>query len=140
MYARTTLPPGTYLKSVRFGDKDLTNEKLDLTGDIAGKTLEILLSPHAAEITGAVRDAEGKPLDNVYVTLRGPGDFSASWFTDDTRAFEFHNLAPGEYRIGASPEGSPNKTDFESQSAVVTVTEGARVEIAPPLIERKGPQ
>jgi hypothetical protein len=130
----TNLPPGIYLKSVRFGDKDVTNETLDLTGDIAGKTLQILLSPHAAEIKGIARDAEGKPLDSIYVPLHGPGEFSASWFTDESGAFEFHNLAPGAYRIGASPESKQYKTCFESHAATFAVTEGAQVEIAPPLI------
>jgi hypothetical protein len=41
----------------------VTNVELNLTADIGGKTLEILLSPHAAEVAGVARDAEGKPLD-----------------------------------------------------------------------------
>ncbi len=131
------LPEGTYVKSVRFGDKDVTNVELDLTRDIAGKALEILLSPHAAEITGVMRDAGGKALDDAEVTLRGPGEFSASWRTDESGAFEFHNLAPGEYRIGATLGGTHNKSDFERQAATLTVTEGASVDIAPPVIVPK---
>jgi hypothetical protein len=56
------------------------------------------------------------------VTLSGPGETFVS------------QSAPGQYRIGASPDRSRYKSDFESQAATFAVAEGAHVEIAPPLI------
>ena len=62
------LPDGVYVKSIRLGGQDVTRAKLDLTSGVSG-TLDILLSPRAAEVLGTVKNNEGEAVSGVLVTL-----------------------------------------------------------------------
>ncbi|HEX5431625.1 MAG TPA: hypothetical protein VFW83_06645, partial [Bryobacteraceae bacterium] len=66
------LPPGTYIKSIRYGNQDITKSALDLSSGEGG-SLDILLSPKAADVSGTVRDSEGKALPGVRAALWIPG-------------------------------------------------------------------
>jgi len=143
------LPPGTYIKSIRFGSLDLMKTPLDLTGG-SGGTLNIVLSPNAGDIGGIVHGADGMPLASVFVTLWTPGvpaegvtDFTRTTATDVNGQFKFASLPPGEYRIAAWEQIDPGlgtvpefRIKFESKAAAVKLDESAHENIEAPLIGR----
>ena len=66
------LPAGTYVKSIHYGQQDVTNKSIRVTSGIGG-TLEVLLSPHAADVSGVVRNQNGDPMPGIQVTVWRPG-------------------------------------------------------------------
>ena len=106
------LPQGIYVKSIRFENIDVTHDYLDLAN--SGGALEIVLSTKGAGVSGIVRNEKGEAVPNVPVTLWTPGrpvngvyDAPRSANTDGSGAFQFGNLAPGEYRVAAWEEVDP---------------------------------
>ena len=71
------LPPGTYVKSVRFGGQDVTDKLIDLMSG-AGGTLEIVLSPHAASVSGVLRNSKGDTLPEIRLNLWASAQRSAA--------------------------------------------------------------
>ena len=142
-------PDGTYVKSIRFGDRDVTNSELDTTAGAA--PLVMVLSPHAAEIAGVVHDPKGQPLAGTIVTLWTPGlpppgtlDRARSTLTDAAGKFRFPNLAPAEYRVAAWEKiqpGLPNVPEFhqkfDAEATTVRVALDAHESVQPILIDRK---
>jgi Carboxypeptidase regulatory-like domain len=64
----TQVPPGTYLKSIRSGNQDITKTGLDLTSGV-GAAVEVVFSPNAADVSGSLHDSTGAPLAGITVTL-----------------------------------------------------------------------
>lgn len=129
----TNLAEGTYVKSVRFSGRDITNSDLDLTSGIGGE-LDVVLAKDAGEVAGTVRDLNDDPLSAAVVSLwrtaRGlpEGCLTAESGTGGT--FRLKHLAPGEYRVVAWEEidqglaGSGNFCRmFSSDSTSVTIDE-----------------
>jgi protocatechuate 3,4-dioxygenase beta subunit len=100
--AAVDLPKDMYVESIRSGDRDVTSG-FQLTS--AGLTLEIVLAPGAANVSGAVRDGQGKPLAEVPVTVWSEADgvraFVRTAMSDEDGKYELANLPPGVYRIAA---------------------------------------
>ncbi len=94
-------PEGSYVKSVRLGDQDVTEEGLDLTGGVAG-SLQITLSPEAAQVDGVVRDTDNQPVAGATVVLV-PGSRRYSLYreerTDQNGAFSLKGVTPGDYKL-----------------------------------------
>jgi Carboxypeptidase regulatory-like domain len=142
-------PEGTYVKSIHFGNQDITTSFLDTTS--GGGALEMALSPHAAEVTGVVQDANGQPLSGATVTLWMPGlppygtvDQARSTNTDATGHFRFGSLRPGEYRIAAWEEIEPGMGNipefharFDDSATTVKLSEGSHETVEPVLISRE---
>jgi len=143
------VPDGTYVKSIRFGNQDITTSLLDTTS--GGGALEMVLSPHAAEVTGIVQDANGQPLPGVTVTIWIAGlppfgtlDQARSTATDAMGHFRFGNLRPGEYRIAAWEKIEPGMGNisefhvrFDGKATVVKLMEDSHETVQPVLIIRK---
>jgi hypothetical protein len=143
------LPPGTYVKSIRFGSQDLLKTPLDLTGS-SGGTLDVVLSANAGDIGGIVHGVDGMPLAGVLVTLWTPGvpiegvtDFTRIAQTDTNGQFKFASLPPGEFRVAAWEQIDPGlgtvpefRIKFESKAAAVKLEEGAHENVDAPLIGR----
>jgi protocatechuate 3,4-dioxygenase beta subunit len=144
------MPDGMYVKSVRAGGQDATRTLLDLTSGVSG-TLDILLSPRAAEVMGTVRNSDGEPVPGVQITLwpkegqpnnlRGGISISA---TDQNGDFRVAGLAPGDYFVTAWEEleqGLGDDVDFlrrfTSQAVALTLEEGAHQTAQPKLISRE---
>jgi hypothetical protein len=132
------LPESAYAKSISFAGRDVTHAPLDLTGETAGK-LEIVLSPHAASVSGTV-----KP-DSAIALWDKDGVRTAT--ADEHGAFRFGNLPPGDYRILAwegvdngLPEYAPFRARFESQATQLTLTEDARVAPQINIVSREASQ
>ena len=144
------LPDGVYVKSVRAGGQDVPRTPLDLTSGVSG-TLDILLSPHAAEMMGTVRNSDGEALPGILVTL-WPKDAQPNNITGGIRTsatdqhgdFRVTGLAPGDYFVAAWEEleqGLGNDIDFvrrfTTQAVAVTLEEGAHQTAQPKLISRE---
>ena len=144
------LPEGVYVKSIRFAQQDVTRTKLDLTAGVSG-TLDILLSPRAAQVSGTVKNKDGAAMTGVEVTLwpkqglpenvwRAPNRSS----TDQNGDFRIAGLAPGDYYIVAWEEMETNLTfdldfikRFASPETAITLEEGAHQTVQPKLISRE---
>jgi hypothetical protein len=124
------LPKGTYVKAIRAGGQVLPPGPIDLTGGDPGP-IEILLSPNAAEVRGAVRDDKGEPIPSASVALWSKGDNRPPVFgnTDENGAFQLGSIPPGEYFLAASENGelnNPNvRASLEGTATTVTLREGS---------------
>jgi hypothetical protein len=141
-------PEGTYVKSIRFGDHDVTRSLLDTTAGTGA--LEVVLSAHAAEVTGVIASPDGQPLPGVAVTLWSPGlppagtlDQVRSTASDALGKFRFENLRPGEYRIAAWEKIEPGMGNipefhlkFDARATAVTLKEDSHEVVQPVLIDR----
>jgi Carboxypeptidase regulatory-like domain len=141
-------PDGTYVKSIRFDNQDITRGELDTTSH--GGALEMVLSPHAAEVDGVVRNAAGQPLAGVTVTLWMPGlpsagtlDPARSTGTDALGHFRFGSLRPGEYRVAAWEKieaGIGNISEFharfDDRATTIKLREDSHETVQPVLIDR----
>jgi len=142
--------PGTYLKSVRSGNQDITKTGLDLTSGV-GATLDILFSPNPADVSGTLHDSTGAPLAGITVTLWTPGAPQSSLFeqpknsrTDANGAFKISGLAPGDYRVAAwdmsdlSMIQAPEfRAKFEGKAVKVKLSENSHETVDVPLIPRE---
>jgi protocatechuate 3,4-dioxygenase beta subunit len=129
---------GTYVKSIRFGNEDVTNGILDLTSGTGG-VIDVKLAPNAADISGNVHNDKSEAVSDVQVTL-GPASaevatqtlFFRQARTNQDGKFSFKNLPPGEYRIWAWEEvdnglvSDPQfRAHFDSGSVLVRLSEGS---------------
>jgi len=99
------LPDGTYVKSVKFGGRDVTRLPIELGG---GGSLAIVLSAKAGSVSGSVRNEKGEPLGGYQVSiwpkipeLGSPSGGIKTATTDLNGAFKFPSLAPGDYFAAA---------------------------------------
>lgn len=137
------LPENTYVKSIVFGGQDVKGKDLDLTSG-SGGTLEIVISPNGAEVTGVVRDADGKAVPSAIVQICDKnGEVAKSANTDQNGTFDLKGLAPGEYKTFAwEDRGDGVITDpdfrkaFESKATVVKLSEKSRENIEPLMITK----
>jgi protocatechuate 3,4-dioxygenase beta subunit len=142
-------PEGTYVKSIRFDDQDVTRSLLDTTAGAGA--LEVVFSAHAAEVTGTIADTDSSPMPGVAVTLWTPGlptagtiDQARSTASDAMGKFHFGNLRPGEYRIAAWEKIEPGMGNipefhvkFDARATSVTLSEDSHEVVKPVLISRE---
>jgi uncharacterized protein (DUF2141 family) len=93
------MPQRTYIKSIRFNQVEITGKDLDLAA--GGGSLEILLSPNPASVSGAVRGEDGKPAGGAQIHVFLEDDFVRSVSADQNGAFRVMDLAPGDYQLFA---------------------------------------
>lgn len=139
------MPKGLYMKSVTFNGQNITGKPLQLT---SGGNLEILFSAKAADVTGIVRDEEGKPLLGAVVGIwpvvaeRGSLDAGTkTTLTDAAGAYRFDNLHPGDYYVAAWDQIDSDRVPapdlraaFQGDAVTVKVEEGAHATKDPKLI------
>lgn len=121
------LPDNSYTKSMRLNQEDIARV-LDLRSG-GDSTLEIVIAPNAAEITGALRDGAVAHLwRDIPLDSRLP----------EKGEVKFDRLAPGEYHLLAwefgtdfDPDDPETRKEFASYITTVTVAERehARVEL-----------
>jgi len=142
------LAESSYVKSIRFGGREVKGAELDLTSGRGGE-MEIVLSPNGAEVTGIVRDSDGKPVPGAVVqvcdvqTCDKDGVVTPTRAADQNGAFDIKGLAPGEYKVFVwEDDGDGVITDpgfrksFASQAVVVKLSEKSQESIAPALITK----
>jgi hypothetical protein len=123
---------GAYVKSVKIGDRDIPDGRIDAQSSSGG--LILILSAETGSVTGSVTGEDGKPSRNVNVTLI-PDQRLPDWeqrfqnsFTDIKGMYNFRGVEPGEYRLFAwydAEPGAPQSVEFrkpyEDQGIVVKV-------------------
>lgn len=141
----TGLPQGLYLKSVRFGDTDVTRKPMTV---VSGGTLDVVVSAKAADVSGVVRDSEGAamtgatvaiwPADSTEANVRGGGLSERSGSNGE---FRFDSLPPGDYYLAAwdqTESGIVDNPDFRalftSDAIKVTLKESMHFTGEPKLI------
>lgn len=94
-------PPGSFVKRVRLGETDVTEEGMDLTGGVAG-SLQVTLGLAGAQVDGVVQGADEKPVSGATVVLV-PDSRRYSLFkearTGDNGSYSFKGVPPGDYKI-----------------------------------------
>lgn len=144
---RLGAPPGTYVKSIRYGRQDALRGTLDLTGGAAG-SLDIVLSSKVAAITGKVTNASGDAVPGALVTawpgspeLTG-GVKTAS--TDQNGNFEIADLGPGGYFVAAWEDIEPGLAEypgflgrFKDSAVTIKLEEGGAASADVKLVPRE---
>jgi hypothetical protein len=131
------LPEKYYLKSVRLGENDWVDGAVAVTAN-AG-TLDVLLSPNAAQVEGVVLDEKQQPAPGATVALapderrRGRPDLFRATLADQYGRFVLKGLAPGEYKLFSWAEvesGAAQDPEFlklyERSGEPVTLRENGR--------------
>jgi hypothetical protein len=130
-------PAGSYVKSIRFGERDITSDNLDLTPGIGG-AMEIVLSANAGSVTGVVRDRDGKPAPFAMVELWSASlsELPNGATADGTGRFRISDLAPGDYRVAAWDIANPSMLQnpdflarFEGSATKVSLAESASASV-----------
>jgi hypothetical protein len=124
--------PGAYLKSIRLGDRDMSDGRIDITS--AGGTFALVFDTAAGELKGSVQDEKGDPAASSYVTvspddrLTARRDLFKTGFSDNLGNFGVTGLAPGVYKVLAWRDPDMNliqspefRSLFEGSAATVTV-------------------
>jgi protocatechuate 3,4-dioxygenase beta subunit len=121
---RVDAPAGTYLKSLKIGDQQLSAPLIDMAH--ATGPLTVTLGSDGGTLAGQV-DVEDAAV--VLVPAAWP-DLARSTTADKDGRFELHDLAPGDYSVFAwadAEPGAPLDPGFRRQFADRAVT----VHIAP---------
>lgn len=139
--ASMAMPAGAYLKSVKLGNRELRDLRLDISG--GATPLTILLATDGARIRGSVENAAGEPAARIPVTLFPEGsrrdrqDRTKTAITDPNGRYEFKDIAPGDYRIfawesaGLNASRDPDfRKQYEGQSVTVTATASGNMAVA----------
>ncbi|HUA21093.1 MAG TPA: carboxypeptidase-like regulatory domain-containing protein [Bryobacteraceae bacterium] len=139
-------PPGKYVKSIRFGDRDIKDGQIDLTSGVAAP-LNIVLGADGASMSGTVETADGQPAVGALVTIAPEGDNASrddlfnQTVTIAGGKFEIKDIAPGAYRLFAWEVGTEGlmrsaefRVGFESKSVSVTLDSNGHESAALTLI------
>jgi hypothetical protein len=127
------VPQGTWVKSVRAGDREVLDEGLDMSGGVPGLVL-ITLGVGVGQITGMVQDGKQQPAAGSLVTLlpdplkEERNDLYRMTTADQNGQFTMQGIPPGEYKLIAWEDidpGSYMDPEFlkphESRAQKVTV-------------------
>jgi uncharacterized protein (DUF2141 family) len=142
------LPEGFYVKSLRSANLDVMAGGLDVAAG-SPAPLEVVLSPHAGQVTGTVMDPKTQKAAVMMMVVLVPQEkqrrdreaFYQTATTDFSGQFSFKSVTPGEYRVYAWEEaenGAWMDPDFlkplESRGEAVSVQESGRHAIQVNLI------
>ena len=136
---------GAYVKSIHFGDQDVSSGKIDLTQQSSG-ALNIVCGTDVGQIQGTVQNDNGEPAAQVMISVvpegeqRGRPDLCCL-ISDEKGKFEYRDLAPGDYKVFAWESTDPQMLEsaefqkaFESRAASVTVTSGGNASVQVKMI------
>jgi protocatechuate 3,4-dioxygenase beta subunit len=132
-------PEDAYVKSVKLGAAEVTDEGLQLAR-APNAQLEILLSPNGASVTGMVRDAQQLPAAGATVVLvpeiskRRNTTLYRSTTTDQLGQFILRGIPPGSYKLFAFAEIDTGAwldaeflAPFEQKGEAIKLEESARL-------------
>jgi hypothetical protein len=136
---------GAYVKSIHFGDQDVSSGKIDLTQQSSG-ALNIVCGTDVGQIQGTVQNDNGEPAAQVMICVvpegehRGRPDLFCP-ISDEKGKFEYRDLAPGDYKVFAWENTDPQMLQsaefqkaFESRAASVTVSSGGNSSVQVKMI------
>ena len=143
----TGLPPGTYLKSAKLGDRDVLESGLDLRQGASG-SLDLVIAAPAAELSGVVHNDKGEPVPGAIVTLvpkdaKSRTDLSKSGTADQNGNIRMRGIVPSEYSIFAwedIEQGAADDEDFrkpfDGLGTHVKLSEGSKENVQLTVISR----
>lgn len=105
------LPEGTYLKTIRMGEQDITDSTFEIVPG-APATIQVTLGIGVGEVSGIVRDREQQPVAGVISLISDPfkegrTDLFRMTSGDQKGQFSIRNLPPGDYKLYAWEDVSP---------------------------------
>jgi hypothetical protein len=133
------VPPGMYLKEARVGQTDVLNG-FSITGPLQGP-LEILISPNAGQIDGAIVDKDQHPVPGIQAVLipdrlRDRRDLYKTAISDQNGHFTIRSIVPGDYTLFAWEDLEPfayNDPDilrkYEERGTTVKIAESSKMNI-----------
>jgi protocatechuate 3,4-dioxygenase beta subunit len=101
------VPDTHYIKSIQFGETDVTDGGVDFSQGIAPARLAITLASGAVQVSGAVQDARQQPATSAIVVLIPEGarredpQHYRTTSTDQNGQYTLRGIPPGEYRLYA---------------------------------------
>ena len=132
---------GAYVKSMHFGDQDVTSGKIDLTQQSSG-ALNIVCGTDVGQIQGSVQNESGEPAAQVLVSVvpddehQSRVDLFYQLASDQNGKFDYHDIAPGEYKVFAWESmdaemllSAEFRKAFESRAAAVTISPGGNASV-----------
>jgi hypothetical protein len=139
------LDPGIYVKSVHYGEQDVTEGLVAVVA--ADAALTVILGADGGQLTGVAQADDGQPAANVPVTI-APADRFANREdllktarTDSTGSFSVAGLAPGEYKVYAwgdpdvpMAEDAVFRSEFSGRAAEVTIGANGQASVQVKLI------
>ena len=133
--------PGQYLKTIRFGDRDIPNAEIDLTQQSSG-SLKLVFGTDGGQIDGTVQNKSGDSAAGIMIMVvpreefEARGDLFKQAMTDQSGHFHVQDIPPGNYKVFAWEEydymtaRSPEvRKVFESRAASVSVGANGRESI-----------
>jgi hypothetical protein len=129
---RPNRAPGLYLKSVRWGNTDITDGELDLTAGLPANTeLAVVLGADGAELDGVVKN-DNDPAEGAMVTLIPTGSHrSAPFYKNATTVeqghFTIRGIAPGTYKVIAWDKVNVNAVIYDPEFLRPYETAGQKV-------------
>lgn len=100
-------PRSCWVKAIRYENRDVKDEGIDLTSGITGP-VEVVLSPTGGDISGVVVDEDGNPVPGATaILLLKPDTYLAHYSThysantDYQGKFQFRPVRPGDYKVFA---------------------------------------
>lgn len=94
-------PANCWVKEIRYDNRDVKDEGIDLTNGISG-TVDVVLSATAGDISGVVVDDDGNPVAGATaILLPKSGTYLTHYSanTDYQGKFQFYPVRPGDYKI-----------------------------------------
>jgi hypothetical protein len=133
--------PGKYLKTVRFGDREVANAEIDLTQQ-SGGSLNLVFGTDGGQIDGTVQNKNGDAAAGMFITIAPREEYESrrdlfkQTATDQSGHFHVQDIAPGNYKVFAWEEfdwmtmQAPEvRKIFESKAASVTIGANGRESI-----------
>jgi len=137
---------GAYVKSIRFGEQDVTSGKIDLTQQSSG-ALNIVCGTDVGQIQGSVQNENGEPAAQVMISVvpqgehEGRQDLYFQLESDENGKFEYRDLAPGDYKVFAWESidmemllSQEFQKAFESRGAAVSISPGGSASVQVKMI------
>ena len=128
------VPPGFYVKQVRYRGKDVIDTPIDFAQGGEAGTIEVILSNRGATVTGRVLDDRATPVRRAHVwLLRVDGDAATDVIgetsTPENGEFRFGPLRPGEYVAVAFASRVPQFERADRARAAKLASLGERVRL-----------
>jgi hypothetical protein len=136
------IPENCYVGSIRYDGQEISESGAEW---VAGQSLDIVLMPTAAQVTGGVVDKDGRPVAGAIVALIGK-DGVRSAIADAAGQYRFAGLKPGDYQLIAWEDIDPASLldpevikPFESRAESVTLAPSARQTVPLQAIPERQP-
>jgi len=139
------LSPDLYVKEIRYNNRNVLDETMQISASDAG-TLNIVLSSKSGQVAGTVVDEKLRPVQGIRAVLvpdrhRERTELFKTVLTDQAGRFNIRGIPPGDFKIFAWEALEPNAhfdpevlARFEQQSKAVHVTESSTQDVQLKLI------